>query len=85
MYIPAILGLKPTYTMITENEQGQLNAWAKEPTMYVDPNIQEQMDKNMYETLNEKAEKLNGRLAMVSLTLAMISYVTTGTLAFNLF
>ena len=71
--------------MITENEYGQLNAWAKEPPMYVDPTIEQQMNDGIYETHNEKAEKLNGRLAMVSLTLAMISYFTTGTLAFWLF
>lgn len=71
--------------MITENEYGQLNAWAKEPPMYIDPYIQEQMDKNMYETHNEKAEKLNGRVAMCAIMLAFASYFTTGTLAFGLF
>lgn len=43
------------------------------------------MNENIHETHYEKAEKLNGRVAMVSLTLALISYATTGTLAFGLF
>jgi hypothetical protein len=34
---------------------------------------------------NEKAEMLNGRIAMVSIVLAFASYLTTGTLAFGLF
>lgn len=43
------------------------------------------MEKNAYQTQSERAELLNGRLAMVSLSLAMISYAFTGTLAFGLF
>ena len=43
------------------------------------------MNENIHETHYEKAERLNGRLSMISLTLAMISYATTGTLAFGLF
>jgi hypothetical protein len=64
---------------VTSNEHGQQNMWATEPKMYIDPN------KDFSVTHNEKAEKLNGRVAMISLTLAMISYATTGTLAFGLF
>jgi hypothetical protein len=64
---------------VTSNDRGQQNMWAKEPTMYTDPN------KDFSVTHNEKAEMLNGRVAMISLTLAMISYATTGTLAFGLF
>lgn len=71
--------------MITENEHGQQNLWAIEPKMYTDPTIEQQMKDGIYETHNERAEKLNGRVAMVSLILAMISYFTTGTLAFGLF
>jgi hypothetical protein len=71
--------------MITENEYGQQNMWAKEPRMYTDPAIEQQMKDGIYETHNEKAEKLNGRVAMISLMLAMASYFTTGTLAFGLF
>ena len=64
-------------TISTEDGDRQ-NVFAKEPTMYIDPN------ENYTVTHNEKAEKLNGRIAMISLTLAMISYATTGTLAFGI-
>ncbi len=47
--------------------------------MYVDP------DKDFTVTHNEKAEMLNGRVAMISIMLAFVSYFTTGTLAFGLF
>ena len=68
--------------MITTNEHGQQNMWAKEPTMYYDPTIQEQMDKNVYETHNERAELLNGRVAMISIIIGIASYLTTGKLFF---
>lgn len=68
MWIPAIL------TMITSNERGQQNMWAKEPNMYVDPN------KDYSVTHNEKAEMLNGRLAMLGVIAAMGSYAVTGQL-----
>ncbi len=77
---PAILVM----TVTTEDNDTQ-NMWAKEPEMYTDPKIQEQMKDGIYETHNEKAEKLNGRVAMVSIMLAFASYFTTGTLAFGLF
>ena len=67
---------------VTKDERDRLNIFPTEPTMYITP---EDMEKNTYQTHNERAELLNGRLAMVSLTLAMISYVFTGTLAFGLF
>lgn len=67
---------------VTSDERDRLNLFAKEPQMYITP---EDMEKNAYQTHNERAELLNGRLAMVSLSLAAISYVFTGTLAFGLF
>jgi len=67
---------------VTKDERGRLNLFPTEPPIYITP---EDMEKNTYQTHNEMAELLNGRLAMVSLTLAMISYVFTGTLAFGLF
>lgn len=33
----------------------------------------------------KNAERLNGRIAMISITIGVISYFTTGTLAFGLF
>jgi hypothetical protein len=59
---------------VTTNEKGQQNMWAKEPKMYVDPN------KDYSVTHNEKAEMLNGRLAMLGVMAAIGAYATTGQL-----
>lgn len=65
--------MKPAkLTMITSNEKGQQNMWAKEPTMYTDPN------KDFSVTHNEKAEMLNGRLAMLGVMAALGAYALTG-------
>ena len=74
LVIPAIIAMT-----VTTNERGQQNMFAREPKMYVDPN------KDFSVTHNEKAEMLNGRVAMISIIVGMISYFTTGTLAFGLF
>ena len=63
---------------VTTNEFGQQNMFAKEPSMYIDPKLEEQMQSDMYETHNEKAEKLNGRLAMIGFVAAVGAYLTTG-------
>jgi hypothetical protein len=63
---------------VTKNEFGQLNAWAKEPTMYIDPQAEQQMKDGIYETHNERAEKLNGRLAMLGFLAAVGAYAVTG-------
>jgi hypothetical protein len=63
---------------ITSNEFGQQNMWAKEPEMYIDPIIQEKMQKEAYQTHNERAEMLNGRLAMLGIIAAFGSYALTG-------
>ncbi len=57
---------------VTKNEFGQQNMWAKEPQMYIDPN------KNFSVTHNEKAEMLNGRLAMLGVIAALGAYALTG-------
>ena len=62
-----------------------MNMFANEPAMYIDPEVQQQMDSNIYETHNEKAEKLNGRLAMLGLVAAFLSYAATGKLFFGVF
>ena len=79
-WIPAIIAMT-----VTNEDNGTQNMWAKEPASYIDPKIQEQMNNNIYETHNERAEKLNGRAAMCGIMIAFISYFTTGTLAFGLF
>ena len=63
---------------VTQNEYGQNNMFAKEPSMYIDPKLEEQMKSEMYETHNEKAEKLNGRFAMMGIIAALGAYAITG-------
>jgi len=46
------------------------NIWAKEPAMNMDPNYTV--------THNERAELLNGRLAMLGFVAAVGAYVMTG-------
>ena len=50
-------------------DRGRLNLYAKEPPMEI-------MD--VYETHNEKAEKLNGRAAMLGIMAALGAYAITG-------
>lgn len=63
---------------VTTNEFGQQNMFAKEPSMYIDPKVEEQMKSEMYETHNEKAEKMNGRFAMMGIIAALGAYAVTG-------
>ena len=65
----------------TTNERGQQNMWAKEPRMYVDPVAAERYG---YETYAERAEKANGRTAMIGLVFGLFSYAITGNLYFGL-
>ena len=55
-------------TAVTE-DRGRLNLYAKEPPMTI-------MD--VTETHNEKAEKLNGRVAMLGIMAALGAYAVTG-------
>ena len=64
---------------VTSNDHGQQNLWAKEPRMYVDQTAAERYG---YETYAERAEKLNGRTAMIGFVAAVVSYATTGSLFF---
>jgi|TARA_Y100000015_G_C2313496_1_gene53281 uncharacterized MAPEG superfamily protein len=64
---------------VTTNERGQQNLFAREPRMYVDKTTAERYG---YETYAERAEKLNGRTAMLGFAAAVISYATTGSLFF---
>ena len=54
---------------VTSNERGHQNVWAKEPKMKV-------MEVTV--THNERAEMLNGRLAMLGVIAALGSYALTG-------
>lgn len=53
----------------TTEDGGRYNVYAKEPPIEI-------MD--VYETHNEKAEKLNGRLAMLGVMAALGAYAITG-------
>ena len=64
---------------VTTNERGQQNMFAKEPRMYVS---QTDAERYGYETYAERAEKLNGRTAMLGFAAALISYATTGSVFF---
>jgi len=63
---------------VTTNEFGQQNMWAKEPTMYIDP-------QDALETHWERAEKANGRWAMMGILAGVISYAVTGKFFFGVF
>ena len=54
---------------VTTEDGGRQNLFAKETPMEI-------MD--VYETHNEKAEKLNGRLAMLGIVAAIGAYALTG-------
>ena len=55
-------------TTVTE-DGGRTNVYATEPTMYIQENTMPH---------NEKAEKLNGRLAMLGIIAALGSYAVSG-------
>ena len=64
---------------VTTNEFGQQNLFAKEPQMYISKTDAERYG---YETYAEKAEKLNGRTAMLGFVAAFISYAASGSVFF---
>ena len=55
---------------VTTNERGQQNLFAKEPPMT--------FDEKYTVNHNEKAEKLNGRVAMLGVVAALGAYAITG-------
>ena len=57
---------------VTTNDRGQQNLFAKEPAM--------SFDEKYTVNHNEKAETLNGRLAMLGVIAAMGAYALTGQL-----
>ena len=63
---------------VTTNEFGQQNMFAKEPRMYVDPQA-------ALETQWERAEKANGRWAMMGIVAGLLSYTLTGNFFFGVF
>ena len=65
---------------VTKNEFGQMNMFAKEPSMYM---TKEDLDRYGIEPYAEKAEKMNGRWAMVGIVAGAVSYALTGHLFFG--
>lgn len=65
---------------VTTEDGGRQNMFAREPKMYVDPTEAERYG---YETYAERAEKANGRWAMLGIIAGFISYATTGKLFFG--
>ena len=66
---------------VTTNERGQQNLFAKEPRMYVS---QTDAERYGYETYAEKAEKLNGRTAMLGFAAALIRSMLLAVVYFSL-
>lgn len=54
---------------VTSEDGDRQNVFAKEPQMYTEEN---------YVPHNERAEKLNGRVAMISIIAALGAYALTG-------
>ena len=64
---------------VTTEDGGRTNMFATEPTMYISETDAQRYG---YETYAEKAEKLNGRTAMLGFVAAVISYATSGSVFF---
>jgi hypothetical protein len=66
---------------VTTNDRGQMNMFAKEPSMYM---TKEDLERYGIEPYAEKAERLNGRTAMIGFVSAILSYALTGKLFFGI-
>ena len=66
---------------VTTEDGGRQNLFARELQMYVDKTYVERYG---YETHAERAEKLNGRTAMIGFVFGLLSYAITGNLYFGL-
>ena len=67
---------------VTTNERGQQNLFAKEPAMYM---TKEDLERYGVEPYAEKAEKANGRWAMVGIVAGLVAYLGTGKFFFGIF
>ena len=73
--------LHTTTMTVTKNEFGQMNMFAREPSMYM---TKEDLERYGIEPYAEKAEKMNGRWAMLGIVAGAISYALTGNLFFGI-
>jgi hypothetical protein len=67
---------------VTTDEFGKQNMFAQEPQMFVDPSYTERYG---LETHAERAEKTNGRWAMIGIVAGLVSYAATGKFFFGIF
>ena len=67
---------------VTKNEFGQMNMFAKEPTMYM---TKEDLERYGIEPYAERAQRANSRWAMLGIVAGAISYAFTGKLFFGVF
>jgi hypothetical protein len=77
-----VMFLNKTKMTVTTEDGGRQNMFALEPRMYVS---KEDAERYGLETYAERAEKLNGRTAMLGFVAALISYAATGKLFFGIF
>ena len=61
--------------MITTEDGNRQNMFAVEPKMYI---TEKDMEQHKTETYAQRAEILNGRLAMLGFVIAVGTYLTTG-------
>jgi hypothetical protein len=66
---------------VTTEDGGRQNLFAREPQMYISKTDAERYG---YESYAERAEKLNGRTAMIGFVFGLLSYAITGNLYFGL-
>ncbi len=66
---------------VTIEDGGRTNMYATEPRMYISETDAERYG---YESYAERAEKLNGRAAMIGFFFAVFSYSLTGNIFFGL-
>ena len=69
---------------VTKDEFGKQNMFAVEPSMYVDTEVEKQIEEGTYQTHNDKAELINARAAMIGIVAGLISYALTGKFFFGL-
>ncbi len=67
---------------ITTQDGNRQNLFAVEPKMYI---TEKDMAEHQQETYAQRAEKLNGRFAMLGFVSAVVSYLVTGKLFFGLY
>ena len=64
---------------VTTEDGGRTNMYATEPRMYISETDAERYGTESYA---EKAERLNGRTAMLGFVAAVVSYATSGSVFF---